>query len=96
VNAQQCCRIETRRRGNAHRRLLRRSGEIAGWIVPSALLALLPKCPACLAAYIALATGIGVSVAAATYLQGGLVILCVCLLVYLGAKRIHGFVRVGS
>jgi hypothetical protein len=72
---------------------MRRSREIAGWIVPSATLALLPKCPACLAAYIALATGVGVSIATATYVQGGLVILCVGLLIYLAVKRI---VRVWS
>jgi hypothetical protein len=69
-----------------------RSGEIAGWIVPSALLALLPKCPACLAAFIALATGVGVSVATATYMHSALVILLVSLLTYLAAKRIQGLI----
>jgi hypothetical protein len=75
---------------------MRRSGEIAGWIVPSVTLALLPKCPACLVAYIALATGVGVSIATATYVQSGLLILCVGLLVYLAAKRIHGLIRAWS
>ena len=48
---------------------LNRVGGLFSWIAPGAILALMPKCPACLAAYIALGTGIGVSVPLADNLR---------------------------
>jgi Flp pilus assembly protein TadB len=97
VNARHWCQIETRGSDNARRpsSQLRRSGEIAGWIVPSATLALLPKCPACVVAYVALATGIGISVSTATYLHMLLVMLCVASLVFIAARRLRRFIARG-
>lgn len=70
-------------------RILRRSSELAGWILPTAALALLPKCPACVAAWIALFTGIGISLPVATCLRWLLVILCVASLTCVAARRLH-------
>lgn len=71
----------------------RRLRAIAGWIVPAAGLALVPKCPACLAAYLAIGAGAGVSVPAAGYIRMSLLITFVASLSYLAAKRICAFMR---
>ena len=66
----------------------RRCLEVAAWAVPSTILALLPKCPACLAAYVALGTGLGLSLATASYLRTGLLVLCAASLLFLIVKRL--------
>jgi len=63
------------------------SAELTGWILPTATLALLPKCPACVAAYIALATGMGISISTASYLRTSLIIVSFSLLVLLATRR---------
>lgn len=76
-----CCRVASR------------GGEVAGWVLPGAVLALLPKCPACVAAYVALATGIGISTSVASVLRVILVIACTAALASLAAKRLRGLIR---
>ncbi len=48
----------------------------------------MPKCPVCVAAYVALATGIGISLQTATYLRAMLVGLCVVSSVLIGVRRL--------
>jgi hypothetical protein len=59
---------------------------IAGLLFPGAILAFVPKCPVCLAAYIAIGTGLAISAPAAAYLRMTLIILCVASLSFFGAR----------
>jgi hypothetical protein len=68
---------------------VRRCFQVGGLALPSVALVLLPKCPACLAAYIAIGTGVGISVPAANYLRILLVILCAASLSYVAARPLH-------
>jgi hypothetical protein len=72
---------------------VRRVREILAWVLPSAMLVFMPKCPVCLAAYVMLWTGLGLSLSTATYLRWALLLLCVASLLGLIVKRID---RVGA
>jgi hypothetical protein len=59
----------------------------AEWIAPSAGLALIPKCPACVAAYVATLTGLGISIPMASGIRWGLIILCIVALTFVAARQ---------
>ena len=86
-----CCQIATRNRDHTQppASRWRQARELAGWILPGATLALLPKCPICLAAYVALATGIGLSLPTARFLRTTILILCVSALVIVIARSLR-------
>lgn len=78
----QCCAG-----GRPPRPLARRLFGVAGSILPGVALALLPKCPLCLAAWLTIVTGIAVSGAAAARVHG-LIVVFVFAGVLLTAARI--------
>jgi hypothetical protein len=89
VNAQpdECCC------GPSGRTFARRCRGVAGWVVPASVLALMPKCPMCVAAYVAMGTGFGMSVSAASYLRTSMLALSAIGLVYLAAKTARRYWR---
>jgi hypothetical protein len=63
-------------------------GTAAGTVAPAAVLMLLPKCPACIAAWLAVAAGAGVSVSTAAALRGLIVAACVVCLAWVAARAL--------
>ena len=59
------------------------------WMFTGSVIILLPKCPFCLAAYIAMATGIGLSFSVASFIRILLIILCIVSLSSFAARRIY-------
>lgn len=95
MNAHRCCEVaasESKREALvAQTTSTRRYRDIAGWIVPSAILALLPKCPVCLAAYLAVGTGVSLSIPTATCVRRLLVFMCISSLSMFAAKSLARF-----
>jgi hypothetical protein len=95
MNPLTCCRTAARAAqkdtktadGQAHPSSGKQRGfALAKFSLPTLILALLPKCPACFAAYIALGTGISLSVQAASVLRSALIAICVAALVWIIAS----------
>jgi hypothetical protein len=80
-----CCDASSGRNKSAW---VRRAREIFAWVLPSAILVLVPKCPACLAAHLMLWTGLGLSLSTATYLRWVLLFLSVAALLFLVVERL--------
>ena len=53
----------------------RRAAHAAAPILPATVLLVLPKCPLCLAAWLALANGVTVNAATAAWLRNGVLVL---------------------
>ena len=95
MNTPHCCHHASEDRCNVRRpaSLWRRGAELVGWIVPSTALVLMPKCPVCVAMYLALFTGMGFSVTSASDLRTGVIILCIFALLCLTVKSLFRLAR---
>ena len=67
--------------------------EAAGWIAPGIGLALIPKCPMCVAGYVAAVTGVGVSMSVAAHVRTGLLVLCVGTLTFAAARAVTRLIK---
>ena len=81
-----CCKAAG---GGKTQRGIRKAREILAWVLPSVALVFVPKCPACLAAYVALCTGLGMSFTSATYLRWAWLSLCIGALLFLLVTRVR-------
>jgi tRNA(Arg) A34 adenosine deaminase TadA len=90
MNSFRCCQGEPRADDDAHpqKARLRRARGMLGWMLPGALLALMPKCPMCLAAYVALGTGFTMSGSSAHLLRRALTALCLGVLALCVVRRV--------
>ncbi len=85
---QHCAGGEPRNRIATHEppsgsRWKRRLGEFVRCVAPVTALVLVPKCPACLAGYVLVCTGIGLSMQAASALRWVMIAACVAVPVVL-------------
>lgn len=66
------------------------------WALPVTVLALVPKCPACVAAYVLLLTGVGLSFPVAAAIRWALIAVSFATLGFLllsPARRVTGYLR---
>lgn len=63
----------------------------SGWLLPGVVLVLLPKCPLCLAAWLSLVLGFGMSVTTATVLHATLIILCLLFCIICLVRHFYAF-----
>jgi len=82
-----------RRASSNHRH---RYAGAASWLLPGAALALIPKCPMCLAAYIAMFSGVALPFSTAATLRWTLIAICVGSLAYLALRKLRRFNRARS
>jgi hypothetical protein len=92
MNGHQCCcdsvAADSNQKAsvvNKNKKPGRRYLSFSRWIVPGVMFALVPKCPLCLAAYVALGTGVSLSLHTATWIRWIIIILCVGSFLYLVA-----------
>lgn len=87
----ECHRDSAHETSRGHR-LSRAVIESLGWLGSGLALVIVPKCPACLAAYVAMISGVGISSAMAAGLRSGWIFFCVLALAVLLVRSVRRFV----
>lgn len=88
MNTRSCCAVLGRSSLLAGSKARRAKG--AGeWGVPALVLFLLPKCPMCVAAYVATFTGIGLSIEAATWVRDSMLAVCALTMTVLAVRMLR-------
>ncbi len=82
------CRCREAANSGKSKPLTPRVREFLVWLLPSAVLVFVQKCPACLAAYIGLWTGLGLSLTTASYLRWAMLLVCVTSLLLLAVRSL--------
>jgi hypothetical protein len=67
--------------------------EATGWVLPGLGLVLLPKCPMCIAGYVAAITGMGISLPVAAGLRWAVLILCIAALTFVAVRAVARVLR---
>ena len=98
MSTHHCCQIGKDAAGGPRRPASRwrRGSELLGWLLPTTVLALLPKCPACLAAYVALASGLSLSLSTATSLRIMLLVVSAASLAVMISRRLRASLTTAS
>jgi hypothetical protein len=88
-----CCGARNSKYTVLERSRLQVVGRAISWILPGVVLTAMPKCPLCLAAYVALFTGFGISLAVAQFAWWIIALGCIALLIYLASKSVFTLFR---
>ena len=74
IEMNNCCRTQLSVNGST-------MASFISMFLPSAAFLMIPKCPLCIAAYVAAGTGIGISVSTASGIRVSIAVVCICLFV---------------
>jgi uncharacterized protein (DUF983 family) len=86
----QCCRVEAGRGSRVARCGWQRTKTTSGLGVPAVILAaLVLKCPICVAAYLALLTGLEISMGAAVWLRMAVIAVCIFVLALVAMRSVR-------
>lgn len=97
MNPHRCCHNSAAQQTGPRRSTpLRRLWLTLKWAAPGAILVAMPKCPLCIAAYVALFTGVSISISTAVDLRLFVLILCFTAFAFLAIRLRVGRKRVAS